>query len=161
MGERNYICFTATSEALGIYKKVLYITEDGYLKTHIFEYGYLYEIGTEAADQIISHVRAHSTETVFEPYEYKIAGTVTMIGDDYVLVDDTVVCRDPEDGMVFKVPTDDIRVRRCVEFGGVGVGDIVMVSFRGDIDVEAGNVIRGAVSIDQGFLEDGYVAVPE
>ena len=33
-GDRNYLSFTATSEELGVYKKVFYITEDGYDHQH-------------------------------------------------------------------------------------------------------------------------------
>lgn len=161
MGERNYVSFTATSEALGIYKKVLTITEDGYVKTNIFEYGYLYYIGKEAAGKIVSYAKEHATKAEFEPYEYRLAGKLTVIEDDYVLIDDSMLCRNPKDGMVFQVPMDDIRVRRCVEFGGLQTGDIVVVSFRGDIDVAAGNVIHGALSMEKGFLSDGEVLVPE
>jgi len=161
MGERNYLSFTATSEALGIYKKVFYVTEDGYVKTNIFEYGYLYDIGEDAAGEIISHAKVHAVEAEFEPYEYRLAGKLTVVEDDHVLIDDSVLCRNPSDGMVFWVPLDDIRVRRCIEFGGLTVGDIVVVSFRGDIDVDAGNVIRGAVSLEKGYLHDGQVAVLE
>lgn len=161
MGERNYLSFTATSESLGIYKKVFYVTEDGYIKTNIFEYGYLYDIGEAAAGEIISYAKEHAVEAEFEPYEYRLAGKLTVIEDDHILVDDSMLCRNPAEGMVFWVPLDDIRVRRCIEFGGLTVGDIVVVSFRGDIDVDAGNVIHGAVSLEKGYLHDGQVAVPE
>ena len=156
-GERNYLSFTATSESLGIYKKVFYITEDGYVDTNIFEYGYLFYIGEEAAGQIISYVRDNAVPATAEVYEYRLAGTLKAIEDGYVLIDDTILCRDPEDGMVFKVPTEDIRVRRCIEFGGLKEGDIVVVSFRGDIDVENENTIQDARGIEQGFLGDGSV----
>ncbi len=161
MGERNYLSFTATSETLGIYKKVFYITEDGYVSTNIFEYGYVYDIGVDPAEKIIAHVKANSTETGYEPYEYRLAGTLTVIGDDYVLINDSVLCVDPDDGMVFKLPTDDIRIRRSIELGDVETGDIVVVSFRGEIDVANENTIRGAVSIEEGILHDGSVVVPE
>lgn len=161
LGERNYLSFTATSEFLGIYKKVFYVTEDGYIKTNIFEYGYLYDIGEDVAGEIISYAKEHAVESEFEPYEYRLAGKLTVIEDDHVLIDDSMLCRDPSDGMVFWVPLDDIRVRRCIEFGGLTVGDIVVASFRGDIDVDAGNVIRGALSLEKGYLHDGQVAVPE
>lgn len=36
--DRNYISFTATSEALGVYKKVFYVTEYGYVRTNIMEW---------------------------------------------------------------------------------------------------------------------------
>ena len=156
-GERNYISFTATSESLGIYKKVFSITEDGYVDTNIFEYGYLFYIGEEAAGQIISYVRNNAVPAAPEVYEYRLAGTLMAIEDGYVLIDDTILCRDPEEGMVFKVPTEDIRVRRCIEFGGLKEGDIVVVSFRGNVDVENENTIRGARGIERGFLEDGSV----
>ena len=161
MGDRNYLSFTITSEALGIYKKVLYITEDGYFWTNLAEYAYLYEIGEDAARKIISYVKENSVKAEMEPYEYRLAGTLVAIEDGYVLIDDTVLCRDPEEGMVFKVPTDDIRIRRCIEFGGIDEGDMVVVSFRGEIAVEEENTIRGAVDMNEGVLMDGHVAVPE
>ena len=60
---RRCLAFTATSEALGVYNRVIYISEDGYFATNIFDYEYSYFIGKEAAGQIISYVQKHSTET--------------------------------------------------------------------------------------------------
>ncbi|MBQ1208712.1 MAG: hypothetical protein IIX65_09295, partial [Lachnospiraceae bacterium] len=74
---------------------------------------------------------------------------------------DSVLCKNPKDGMVFKVSTDDLRIRRCVEFGGISVGDIVVVDFKGEIKVDAGNLVEGAYSLSEGYLHDGFVAVPE
>ena len=69
---RRCLAFTATSEALGVYNRVIYISEDGYFATNIFDYEYSYFIGKEAAGQIISYVQKHSTETnplpVCQPY---------------------------------------------------------------------------------------------
>ncbi|MBQ8814725.1 MAG: hypothetical protein IJZ85_09545 [Lachnospiraceae bacterium] len=159
--EGKYISFTSTSEALGVYKKVFYVTADGYVKTNIFEWGYIFEIGEEAADQIITYAKENSEEAQSEPYTYTLAGTLTEIVDGYILIDDSVLCTDPEDGMVFRVPTDDLRISRCIDFGGIGVGDIVVVYFNGSIDVDAGNVVEGAYSLSEGILADGGVAVPE
>ena len=39
---------------LGVYNRVIYISEDGYFATNIFDYEYSYFIGKEAAGQIIS-----------------------------------------------------------------------------------------------------------
>lgn len=33
--ERDYISFTATSDALGVYKRVFYVSSDGYVRTNI------------------------------------------------------------------------------------------------------------------------------
>ena len=158
----EYLSFTVTSDALGVYKKAMYITADGYLWTNVFEYAYIYEIGTEAAGKIIDYALTHSTKKeTYEPYEHKLAGTVVEIKDGYVYIDDSIMCVDPDEGMVFRVSMEDIRIRRCIEYAGVGVGDLVVVTFRGGIAVEDGNLILDARSIDEGVWVDGDVAVPE
>ena len=66
-----------------------------------------------------------------------------------------------KDGIVFKVLTDGIRIRRDMEWEYIQIGDIVAVSFVDAVDVEAGNVVKNALSIHKGSLVDGDVAVPE
>ena len=156
----TYISFTATSESLGLYKHVFSVTKDGYISTNIFNYRYVYYIGEEAASRIIAYAKANSEETHGEPYEYTLAGTLTEIGDGYLLVDDGILCKNPKDGLIFRVPTDDIRIRRSIEFGHIQEGDIVVVRFRARIDPETLTVSE-ALGISVGYLMDGYVAVPE
>lgn len=161
-GSEPYISFTVTSDALGVYKKAMYITEDGYLWTNVFEYAYIYEIGTEAASKIIAYAMENSVEKPMEPYEYRLAGTLVKIEDGYAYVDDSIMCVNEDEGMVFRVSLADIRVRRCIEYAGVSVGDLVVVTFRGGIDLEDGNLILDARSIDEAILtDDGGAAVPE
>ncbi len=157
----EYLSFTMTSDALGVYKKAMYITKDGYLWTNVFDYAYIYEIGTEAAGKIIDYAMTNSVEKPMEPYEYRLAGTVVDIKDGYVYIDDSIMCVKQSEGMVFRVSMADIRIRRCIEYAGVGVGDLVVVTFRGGIAVEDGNLITDACSIDEAYLSDGDVAVPE
>ena len=92
-----------------------------------------------------------------------IAGTLTEIGDGYVLIDDAVLCRNKDDGIVYRVLTDDIRIRRCLEWlGGFKAGDLVVVEYEGSIDDSNANTVRGAFSLQKGSLEaNGAVAVPE
>jgi len=159
LSERRYLTFTVTSEALGVYKRVLYVTEDGYLATNIFNVEAAYFIGEEAAMEIIRFARENSVEADFEPYEQRVAGTVTEIGEDYLLVDSSVLCGDPEKGQVYRVPLTDLRIRRSLEFGGIRVGDVVSVAFRGELTEE--NLVLGAVSVARGKLVEGDVAIPE
>ena len=141
---------------------MMYITKDGYLRTNVFEYAYIYEIGEEAAGKIIEYAMANSVKKSFEPYEYTLAGTMVDIKDGFVYIDDSILCVKPSEGMVFRVSLEDIRIRRCVECGMIDVGDLVVVTFRGGIAVEDGNLILDARSIDEGYLsEGGGVAVPE
>lgn len=155
------LSFTASSEALGAYKNVFSITEDGHIWTNLFDYAYIFDIGREAASQIFSYVSENSVEAEPEPYAFSLAGTLTEITDEYIIVDDTVLCSDEKDGMGFKIYLDDMRIRRHIEFEKISVGEIVVVSFTGKIDVEAGNVVEGAYSLSRGYLSEDGVSVPE
>ena len=74
--DREYLSFTATSEALGVYKMVIYVSEDGYFATNIFNYSYIYYIGAEVAEKIIEYAEKNSVATTVEPYELTVAGTL-------------------------------------------------------------------------------------
>jgi len=161
LGDRSYISFTATSDELGVYKRVFYITEDGYVSTNIFDYRYIYYIGEEAANSIISYVKSNGEDTVREPYEITVGGTVTEIGDGYILVDDTVLCKNEKDGMVFKIATENIEIRRYIERGIIKVGDTVAVKFRKEINLGENNTLDGALAIYKGNLVQGNFSIPE
>lgn len=160
-GDRNYLSFTISSQELGVYKRVLYITEDGYLATNIFDYNYVYFIGKEMAVKIISYAKNNSVETETEPYEYTFAGTLTEISDEYILIDDSKICVNENEGMIFKVLTNDLRVSRCLKYGNLAVGDIVVIKFGGKIDTVNGNVIKDVKGISKGQIQDGGIAVME
>lgn len=158
--DREAVTFLARSEALGAYAQSFSITEDGVLLTNILEYGFRFNIGRETAGEIFRLLRENSAEMDQAPQYYKtVAGTLTEIGADYVLIDDSVLCRDPADGLVYRVSTEDLRVRRCLEFpGDIHVGDLVVVEYEGDI---TGNTVTGAKSLHRGYMSEAGVAVPE
>lgn len=158
-GQRNYLSFTATSDALGVYKRVVYISKDGYFATNIFDYSHTYYIGEEAAGAIIDYARENSVKAEPEQYALSVAGTLVEIGEGYVLIDDSVLCADPKDGTVYKVYTDDFRMARCLAFRNLQVGDTVGVKYEGS--VSKNNEISGAYEIYKGTLIDGDLAVPE
>ena len=159
--EREYLSFTATSDALGVYKRVFYVTADGYIWTNIFDWAYIFKIGEDAAKKIISYAVDNSVATEQEPYNYSLAGTLVEITDEYILVDDTIRCANPEDGMLFKIMLNDVRIRRCMEWYKFQVGTTVAVAFTGDIDVDAGNVVKGAYSLKWCMIADGEALLPE
>ena len=147
--DRDFISFTISSEALGIYKHSLLITADGYLKTNAFDWGYLYYIGEEATGKIIKYVKKNSTKTEYEPYSNSnsICGNIVEITDDYILVDDSILCKDEADGITYKILINDIRISRYVDKAVIKVGDTVQISYEGEIDEENSNTISNAFSI--------------
>lgn len=158
---RDRITFTASSESLGVYKRVLYVSVDGYLSTNIFDWAYTFYIGEDKATDIISYAKKTAVKAEREPYTYSLSGTLTKIGDGYILVDDTILCADENEGMVFKVLTSDLRVSRHIDYQKIGTGSIVVINFTEPVDVEAGNIVSGAVSMTKASLYDGEVVIPE
>ncbi|MBU5479876.1 hypothetical protein [Blautia sp. MSJ-19] len=152
---RRYLAFTATSEALGVYNRVIYIFEDGYFATNIFDYEYSYFIGKEVAGQIIGYVQKHSTETKSSTSRPTISGTVIEIGNGYIMVDDTILCRKTKAGKKYKVYTDNIKVGRWIESGEIKAGDLVVVEYEGEISSNC--EVKGAYSIFTGVLEENGI----
>ena len=141
---RQYLSFTVTSETLGVYKVVMYITKDGYLWTNAFAYGYLFNIGEVAAGKIIEYAKENSTKAEYEPYQDAIVGKIVEITDGYILIDDTVLCNNPSDGTTYKVLLNDLRISRYVDYSIIKVGNTVQIAYEGKIN--QANTIDSAIS---------------
>ena len=157
--DKNYLSITVTSEALGVYKQVVYISEDGYFATNILDFACTYYIGEEAALNIIKYAKENAEETEFEPYEHTMAGVLIEKGEGFVLVDDRDLCVNEQEGNVYKIPTDDIRIRRCIEYEDVQIGQVVVISYHGNITDD--NEIAGAYSMCIGRIEGANIVIPE
>ena len=155
------VSFSVTSEKLGVYKHGFQITSDGYITTNLMEWGYVFQIGETAAREIINHIKENSTAAPAQQYYQFLYGTYVGKEDGYLLIDDSVLCVNDKDGIVFRVPADDIRISRTVDLGYVSVGDVVLVNFTGKIDAASGNVVSEPVSIQRGILSEGNIMVEE
>lgn len=156
------VSFSATSEVLGIRNLSFTINEEGYIITNIEQYGYYYNIGVEAAREVIDYVKAHMTEPqpVEKPSVYRIVGTVTEIGSGYIKVDDSIIMKNPEDGLIFTVVTQDKRLSRVVNL--LRVGSQIMVVYDGFVSKEDPTRIEYASAIHSVWItEDGDVLIPE
>ncbi len=161
---RNRLSFTVTSDALGSYKQVFYVAPDGYIWTNALDYGHLYYIGTDAAEKIINYANENSAEAEPEHYAKYVIGKITEVGDDYAIIDDSVLCANPEDGITFRLSLDDMAIRRYFEFGGskLGVGSLISVEYREGIDTANGNEILGARRISRvQFTGGGEILIEE
>lgn len=163
---REDVGFSATSEVLGIRNLSFKINEEGYIVTNIEQYGYYYHIGVDAAREVIDYIKAHMTDPLPEekPTVYQIVGTITEIGDGYIKVDDSVMMKNPEEGLVFTIDTTDKRLNRVVKLL-VGVGDHVLISYDGRISntsAEDPLLIENATRIQEVWIDGrGDVWIPE
>lgn len=159
--DRDYISFTITSEALGVYKHAMYITEDGYFWTNAFNGAYLYRIGTDAAKAIIDYAVDNAVPGEFVPYMHRLAGTITEIGDGYILLDDSILCVNPDDGITYKIVTTNPKISRLFDSEMLSVGDTVQVQYTDFVDLEPNAVIDSAAAIYKAKISDGDVLIPE
>ena len=163
-GNRNYLSFTITSEVLGVYKVAMYVTEDGYLWTNAFSWQYLFDIGEDAAGKIIRYAKENSEETEYEPYTNTVVGEVVEITNEYFLLDDSILCNDPADGIIYKILLNDLRISRYVEHGIIEVGNNVQIIYEGEIypaNANDANTINSAVSASKVIISEGDVLIPE
>lgn len=160
---KDYVDFTVSSEKLGLYKSVLTVTKDGYLFTNGTNFGRyaLYFIGEDAANKIIDYVRTNLKDGKYEPNIPSVPGVITEITDEYIIIDDSAFCNDPENGIQYKILLNDKRISRYIENDFVRVNELVEVTFEGEIDIEGGYVIDSAYHIKSVIIIDGEVMVPE
>ena len=156
---KEYLSFTITSETLGVYKVAMYVTKDGYLWTNAFNYQYLFNIGENAAGKIIKYAKENSTETEYEPYQNTVTGKVVEITEEYIILDDTVICNDPADGTTYKILLNDLRIKRYVDHEIIKVGGMVQITFEGEIDDQ--NTVDTAISAANVMISKGEVLIPE
>lgn len=157
----DYYCFTVTSDVFGIYKKAFYVTKKGYIWTNMLDVECVYRIGTEAAESIIAYALGNSETTKREPYHQTVVGTITEITNEYILIDDSVLCSDANDGITFKIMLNDLRINRYVDDGRITVGDMVQVVYKGSINTTSGYVVDSAISASQVAIRDGIAEITE
>ncbi len=156
---RRLMSFALSSHVLGVENLSLSITEDGYLTTNIEPCGVYFRIGTEAVREIEEYVLAHKTESA--KARQFLVGVVTEIGDGYIKVDDSIMMKDPDDGMVFTVYTDHYRIKPYIVSGYVKVGETVRIIHE-RLSKEDPTQIRSATDISEAIITgDGDVLIPE
>ncbi|MBO4749635.1 MAG: hypothetical protein J5546_04910 [Lachnospiraceae bacterium] len=141
--------FSVTSQPLGVYRVSMYVTEDGFVWTNAFRYATILCIGKEAAGKILKYAKENSDPTEAKPYRYSAYGVVTEITEDYVLIDDSSLCKDPSKGITYKVLLNDLRISRCFTTGHLKLGDLIAVSYDGDKVEGTQPVIDAAISANR------------
>ena len=161
MQKRESLNFSISSEVLGIRNVALYVTADGYLWTNAFGRQSLYDIGTETAGKIIRLCKENSTKIEVQPFTPMIIGTITEIGDDYFVVDDSSLCKDPKEGIRYKVLLNDIRISRYVAKEVIRAGDTVEVFYDGLIDEDNDHIIESAIAAEKVMIVNGSMYTNE
>jgi hypothetical protein len=92
---------------------------------------------------------------------YYIVGTVTEKGDGYIKVDDSIMMKNPEDGLTFTIDVTDKKLGRVCNLL-ISVGDHVLITYDGRISEDGSLLVENAESIQEAWItEDGDVLIPE
>lgn len=157
--DESLIAFTVSAEELGAERVALSVTANGYLRTNVFAWDYRFLIGTDAAKQIAEAAKENAAEIPAKPRERTVVGTVTAVTAQEILLDDAVLCKDPADGITYRIRLIDPRIARYAAGGYVAVGDTVQIAYTGTADDE--HTVTGAYALDHVQLLDGDVWIPE
>lgn len=157
--DESLIAFTVSAEELGAERVSLSVTANGYLRTNVFAWDYRFLIGADAAKQIAEAAKENAAEIPAKPRERTVVGTVTAVTAQEILLDDAVLCKDPADGIIYRIRLIDPRIARYAAGGYVAVGDTVQIAYTGTADDE--HTVTGAYALDHVQLIDGDVWIPE
>ncbi len=155
------ISFSLNSDVLGVHNLGLSLNKQGYLITNIEGYGYYYYIGEEAVNSITEVAMENKTNAPIH-LKFFLSGTVTEIGEDYIKVDDSVMMKNPDDGIEFTVYANHMNIKRYIISGFLKVGETVTVEYSDMLTPENHTEIKNATNMYEAIITDsGQVLIPE
>ena len=159
-GSDKAVSFSLNSDVLGVKNLSFSFNEEGYLFTNIESFGYYYNVGMDAVEQIVDFVLKNRTKASEDETQY-LVGTVTEIGENYIKVDDSIVMKNPEDGIEFTVFADHMNIKRYIISGHLQVGATVSIK-HGYLPKENYIEIRNAIELEECIItSSGEVLIPE
>ena len=155
------ISFSLNSSTLGAYNLSFAFTESGYLRTNIENYGYIYNISKEAVEEIVDFAIKNRLAILFPEKQY-IVGTITEVGEDYIKVDDSIMMKNPDEGIEFTVCTNSRnKLKWLIKIKEFKVGDTVRIE-HSYLLKESYTKIEDAVRIDKcKIVSGGQIIIPE
>lgn len=134
----NYVTFKAKVNEYGVSNNAFSIHESGSVWTNAANYhGFYFYIGEEGAARIMSIIEECTVHDASDMRDnYSIIGEVTEIGDGYFKIDDSICMKNPDEGVIITVKTDDIKVMRYFLSERIKIGYLVIVEYDGVIDLE-------------------------
>lgn len=149
--------FAIVSEELGADNLSWSLYNDGYIRTNIERYGYRYYIGEETVDEIVKYALGHKTSEIADNKQY-LVGNVTEIGEDYIKVNDSIMMKNPDDGIEFTVMANNMNIKRYIISGFLKKGQVVRITHTG---IYAGNhtVIENATMLEEVILTNNGIMI--
>ncbi len=141
----------ASAAAVGHSRKCISLWDDGYLSVYIEKYNYHFYLGKETVAKIQKYILFHKTKAPEDTIE-SLYGVVTEIGDDYIKIDDTILMKNPEEGIEYTVYTHNMHVKRYVISELIEVGSHVIILHRG-ISTDNPTEVQTAFYLDRGGFD--------
>ena len=77
------------------------------------------------------------------------------------MVDDSILCNNPDEGITYKILINDIRISRYVENNIIKVGQIILVNYEGEIDYDNSYTINKAIGFSEVIIYGEEMLIPE
>ena len=112
----------------------------------------------------------NADRNIYQPHQAKrdekakeklIIGTIIDITDEHILIEDSLLCKNPEDAITIKIMLEDVRIARYIELDVIGVGDTVQIIYDDKIIVDDIYIVDSAVSINKVFIDEKNIIIPE
>lgn len=144
---KRKLSFAIDSDTLGVNNLSFSFNSEGYLWTNIEDYAYVYYLGEDAVNEIFDFAVKNKL-MIYLPEEQYLVGIVTEIGEDYIKVDDSVLMKNPDEGIEFTVSANHMNIRRYIVSGYLTVGSTVRIK-HGYILKEYHTQIDNAVNLEE------------
>ena len=154
---KKILTFVVVSEELGTDNLSWALYDDGYLRTNIDSYGYRYYIGKDTVDEIVKYALKHKTGEIIDNTQYLI-GNVTEIGEDYIKVNDSIMMKNPDDGIEFTVMANNMNIKRYIISGFLKEGQLVRITHTG---ILAGNhtIVNTAINLEEVVITENDLSI--
>ncbi len=152
---KKKLTFVIVSEELGTDNLSWSLYDNGYIVTNIDSYGYRYYIGEDSVDEIIEYAVKHKAWEITDNRQY-IIGNVTEIGEDYIKVDDSIMMKNPDEGIEFTVMANNMNIKRYIISGFLKKGQLVRITHTGTL---TGNhtVVETATMLEEVMLAENDI----
>ena len=154
---KKKLSFVIVSEELGSDNLSWGLSDNGYIRTNIDNYGYEYYIGEAAVDEIVKYALKHKKDEITDNTQYLI-GNVTEIGEDYIKVNDAIMMKNPDDGIEFTVMANNMNIKRYIISGFLKKGQLVRITHTG-ILADNHTIVDTAINLEEVSIVDNNLSI--
>lgn len=141
--EEDSVTFLLSSDS-GLLDGTIRVYPLGYVEISIPGIDCFFETGTDCSEMLTAYACKNSIFAEYEPENFELVGILIEVSDDYIYIDDSALCADESEGIVFKIQRNRYTDRALES---IPEGSFVSLSFTGSIDPEQDYLISSPADL--------------